>query len=108
MKKFDPRVFMASVRREAGEVWSERPSWPELGHLLGLEGDAFLIQAYRLFLHRDPDPAGMASWRGRAATPYGRLLIIASLWLSPERMALPSGARACLLGLSRLLKRIGR
>ncbi|MBD5552875.1 MAG: hypothetical protein HDQ44_00910 [Desulfovibrio sp.] len=108
MKKFDARVFMASVRREAGEEWANKISAGEITHLLKLARTDFLVQAYRIFLNRDPDPAGLAAFQARSESLPGRMLILASLWLSPERIALPARLREALRMASRLLRPFGR
>lgn len=99
---------MASVRREAGEDWAQKISAGEITHLLKLEKTDFLVQAYRIFLNRDPDPAGLAAFRARSKSLPGRMLILASLWLSPERIALPVRLREALRMASRIFKPFDR
>lgn len=95
MKRFDSRIFMATIRREAGE--SVQPaSLREALCLLNASGEDFVRQAYPLLLCREADPTGLKAYAPRARSLPGRILILASLWLSPERVLLPSWLRACL------------
>lgn len=103
MKKFNASLFMATVRREAGEG----PIGPRLADMRGLmrlEGEEFLHQAYRLFLGRSADRAGLESWRQQIKSRFGKLKVIGSLWISPERIYLPVWQR----GLVRLFKMLLR
>lgn len=93
MNKFDIRVFMTSVRRESGEEQGAPLSFGVLRPLLARKGEDFVRQAYWQILNREVDPDGLAAFTGRAATLPGRLIILLSLHLSPERILLPDWAR---------------
>ena len=98
MEKFDCRAFMASVRREAGE--RVVPVSPRaLLELLRLDGVDFLLAAYRTLLRREADPSGLRAYAARPRSLPGRLRILLSLLLSPERLNAP-------LPLQRLLARL--
>lgn len=79
---------MASVRHEAGEHVTP-PSLRALFELLRLDGIDFLLAAYRTLLCREADPAGLRAYEARAAHLPGRVRILLSLMLSPERLNAP-------------------
>ena len=107
MEKFDCRAFMASVRREAGERVA--PASPRaLLELLHLDGIDFLLAAYRTMLGREADPAGLRAYEARAASLPGRLRVLLSLLLSPERLNAPLPLQRFLTGLRERRARRGR
>ena len=52
--------------------------------LFSLDGRAFITEAYRNLLGREPDPHGMAYYLGRLAMGYGKASVIADLAQSAE------------------------
>lgn len=88
MEKFDCQAFMASVRHEAQERLPAAGLRAML-ELLRLEGTDFLLAAYRLLLCREADPAGLHAYEARAAHLPGRVRILISLLLCPERLHAP-------------------
>jgi len=97
MARFDARLFMASVRREAGEIINEPISLRKIHRLLSLTGDTFLSQAYKSILHRDIDPVGKKGYAKRSLSFFGRIRIIAALLLSPEQIFVPKWLQYMLL-----------
>lgn len=100
MGKFDSRVFMASLARKAGQSPEFAPGWKGLRKILRLHGDEFVIQAYRLALKREADPAGLAGYGNLSRNIIGRLYVLGALLFSPENPALPFWAASlrCRLG----------
>lgn len=99
MRKFDVQIFMAAVRQEAGETPVRGTSLAMARKLLRLEGEEFLRQAYRAILGREIDRPGLDAWRSQADSMAGKIRILGSLWLSPERVYLRpwqrTGLKAC-------------
>lgn len=93
MKKFNVSLFMATVKREAGEG-PTRPGFAGVRRLMRLEGEEFLHQAYSLFLGRTADRDGLIAWLPQINSRFGKLKVIGSLWTSPERIYLPGWQRA--------------
>ena len=52
--------------------------------LFSLDGRAFITEAYRNLLQREPDPNGMAYYLGRLSMGYGKVRIIVQLAKSAE------------------------
>jgi hypothetical protein len=52
--------------------------------LFSLNGNAFVIEAYRNLLGRDPDEHGLRYYLGRLALGYGKVGVIVQLAKSPE------------------------
>ena len=104
MAKFDSRAFMAGVRREAGERGGA-PRWRSLAALLRLEGNDFIMAAYRAALRREADPAGLRDYAARTRSLPGRVAVLLSLLLSAEQTALPAPARRALMFCRRSLRR---
>lgn len=92
---------MASVRREAGEDGTASLSPRALKTLLARSGEDFVRQAYWQILGRDVDPAGLAGYVPRSNSLPGRMIIVAALLLSPERLILPPWLRRILRALGR-------
>lgn len=105
MKKFDIRLYMASVRREAGENLTEPASLKSLAQLLRRRDEDFVRHAYWQILGREVDPQGLADYSPQSTTLYGRLLITAALLLSPEKLLLPSWLRSLLKTTGKIAKR---
>ncbi|MBQ9453553.1 MAG: hypothetical protein IJU65_09725 [Desulfovibrio sp.] len=93
MTQFDIHVFMAGVRREAGELHLPRRSLRLIWHLLQLQGEVFLKIAYIQLLGREPDPAAVEGYQTRSRYTLGRLIIILSLLISPEQTRIPHWLR---------------
>ena len=93
MTKFDCQSFMASVRREAGEQSRTVPPWHTCSALLRLEGNDFLVAAYRTLLKREVDNGGLHGYAARSATLSGRITIFLALLASPEGLLLPAPLR---------------
>lgn len=103
MKKFDAQIFMAAVRHEAGEIAANEASLATLRKLLALEGDEFLMQAYRVILGRKIDNAGLAAYSQRAKSLRGKIHTLGVLWFSPERVYLSGWQRTLLAMGGRIL-----
>lgn len=104
-KKFDIRVFMASVMREAGEDAGRSFSPAALRHLLRRKDEDFVRQAYWQILGRDVDPDGLAGYAPRCGSYMGRMTVLAALLLSPEKLLLPDWLRQGLKTLAKPLQR---
>ncbi|MBQ7607985.1 MAG: hypothetical protein IJU76_08470 [Desulfovibrionaceae bacterium] len=89
MPQFDLQLFMAAVRREAGETCHEPLKIRDLLALLRLEGRPFLYASYQRVLFRAPDPVGLAGYAKSSHTFFGRLRTLLALLCSTERAALP-------------------
>lgn len=92
MKKFNVSLFMATVKREAGEG-PLKPSLADVRRVMRLEGEEFLQRAYQLFLGRAADRDGLMAWQPQIGTKFGKLKVLCSLWASPERIYLPGWQR---------------
>jgi len=104
MSAFDCRAFMASVRQEAGEQAICVLDWRDLRCLLRLKGEDFVKAAYRLVLKREADPSGPQEYIQRAVHYPGRLCILLSLLLSPERVGQPAWLRRTMAAVRRFRK----
>jgi hypothetical protein len=58
-------------------------------HLLTMHGEAFLSEAYRMLLGRQPDAEGKAYYLSRLRNGKSKLEVIAQLHNSPEGQAYP-------------------
>lgn len=105
MKKFDSRVFLASLKREAGESTDSGISFAQLKELLNRKDADFIKQAYRIFLRREADISGLQGYLPRIRHLPGKIIFLASLYLSPER---PTLAPWLLAGITTLRKLIHR
>lgn len=103
-KKFDSDIFMGAIRQLAGES-CPGPDLAVLVNLAKLEGEEFLLRAYWTLLNREADPNGLAAYRSRSKNLSGRILVIVSLLLSPERVYLRPWQRNLLKICGRLLPR---
>ncbi|MBR3663551.1 MAG: hypothetical protein IKN64_02735 [Desulfovibrio sp.] len=90
MRQFDVQLFMAAVRREAGETYGEPVKIRDILALLRLEGPSFLEASYQRVLFRAPDPTGLAGYAKSSHSFFGRLRILVALLCSAERSALPT------------------
>ena len=89
METFNARLFMAAVRREAGEQQNDPVTLQELWALLRLKGRPFLEASYQRLLQRLPDPTGLAGYATSSTHVLGRIRILLALLLSPEQSAIP-------------------
>lgn len=96
---------MASVRAEAGENPALSGPLRQTRRLLRMEGGDFVREAYRIYLGREADPAGIGAYAPRAGHLPGRITILAALALSPERVCLPGWLRASLRIAARACRR---
>lgn len=103
MKKFDSRIFLASVKREVHENPGTGLSWSALRELLKRNDADFIHQAYRILLGRPVDPSGLEAYLPTVKNIPGRLLLLISLYLSPERAVLPDWLRKTLSAARKLL-----
>lgn len=103
-KKFDPEIFMASVRHEAGETTDAKISATTLFRLLNLRGEAFIRSAYPIFFNREPDPSGMGTYLATSKNFIGRIKLLAVFTFAPERKYLPPWQRRCIENVLWLVK----
>lgn len=107
MKKFDSRVFLASLKRETRENCAFRLSLPQIAELLTRKDADFIKQAYRMFLGRDADPQGLKSYLPRTRHLPGKLLFLISLYFSPERPGLPPWLMGGITSLRKIIPKRG-
>lgn len=103
-KPFDLRIFMTSVRLEAGEGVACGPGPRMLKELLQMRGESFLYRAYHVFLARKPDRAALEGYGVLANSLRGRILLLLALTFSPERKSLNPVVFATFKMLGRLLR----
>lgn len=103
--EFDPRVFLTAVRLEAGEPISGGITMPLLGQLLKMQGESFIMQAYRVFLGRNADASALSGYAAQANSLPGRILLLLALSLSPERRRLNPTLLKTLRKLGQILRR---
>ena len=95
-------VFLISLRRLAQELPPVDLTPKLVLHLLMLDGTEFVRQAYTSILHRQADENALTIYGRRGRTLIGRILILFSLFLSPERVALPAPVLKTLKALKKL------
>lgn len=105
METFNARLFMAAVRREAGEQQKDPVTLQELWALLKLKGRPFLEASYQRLLQRLPDPTGLAGYETSSNHFLGRIRILLALLLSPEQSAIPPRLARFLMRLRNISKR---
>lgn len=93
MQNFDCQAFMASVRRAVNEYDAGLPDLTSLFTLVRMSGKEFVSIAYKIILRRNADPQALQRYVPKSEHLFGRLLILISLLLSPERPELPSIVR---------------